>query len=90
MRTAIEELESLVWTAIMAHPGFWVEQFVQLSEAAMAGSRASESAALVQRGRAALDRQDVDALRAVCGDLLRIIPSEEQPDTRLKHIGLRV
>ncbi len=56
------------------------------------GVEPSESAwRSLQRGRAALDRQDVDALRAVCTDLLRIIPSEEQPDTRPEStLGLRV
>lgn len=89
MRSVAGELDSLYWRVLTEHPGFWVEQFIQLSEAAQSSSRAGEAMPLLSRGRQALDRQDVDALRAVCFDLMRLLPSDEQPASGLKDIGIR-
>lgn len=89
MRAVAEELDDLYWRVVTEHPGFWVEQFIKLSEAAQQSSRASDATQLLARGRVALDRQDVDGLRAVCFDLMRLLPRDEQPASGLKDIGIR-
>ena len=89
MRSVADELDSLYWRVLTEHPGFWVEHFIQLSEAAQSSSRATDAMPLLVRGRQALDRQDIDTLRAVCFDLMRLLPSDEQPASGLKDIGIR-
>jgi molecular chaperone DnaK len=89
MRSVASELDDLYWRVVTEHPGFWVDQFIQLAEAAEQGSRAAEASPLLASGRQALDRQDVDTLRAVCFDLMQLLPREEQPATGLKDIGIR-
>src|SRR5262249_43927864 len=34
MRSVAEALDDLYWRVVTEHPGFWVEQFIQLAEAA--------------------------------------------------------
>ena len=89
MREVAEEFDALYWKVVTEHPGFWVEQFITLAEAAQHGSRASSAAVLLERGRRALDMQDIGTLRAVCLDLMKMLPREEQPESRLKDIGIR-
>jgi hypothetical protein len=33
--------------------------------------------------------QDIATLRAVCFDLMNLLPRDEQPESRLKDIGIR-
>jgi molecular chaperone DnaK len=89
MRAVAEELDDLYWRVLTEYPGFWVDQFIQLSDAAAQSSRSTAAGPLLARGRQALDRQDIDTLRAVCLDLMRLLPSDEQPASGLKDIGIR-
>jgi molecular chaperone DnaK len=89
MRSAAEEFDDLYWRVVTEHPGFWVEQFIQLAEAAEQSSRSVDARPLLARGRQALDSQDIDTVRAVCFDLLKLLPREEQPASGLKDIGIR-
>lgn len=89
MKSVASDLDDLYWRVLSDHPGYWVEQFIQMAEAAQVSSRATEAVPLLSRGRLALDRQDIDGLRAVCFDLYRLLPREEQPASGLKDIGIR-
>lgn len=88
-REIAEEFDALYWKVVTEHPGFWVEQFMALADATQHGSRAASAAVLLERGRRALDMQDIGTLRAVCLDLSKMLPREEQPESRLKDIGIR-
>jgi molecular chaperone DnaK len=89
MRSVAEQFDDLYWRVLTDHPGFWVDQFIRLAEAGERSSRSGEAASLLARGRQALDRQDIDTLRAVCFDLMRLLPRDEQPESGLKDIGIR-
>ena len=69
MRSVADDFDALYWRVVTEHPGFWVEQFIQLAEAAEGSSKSTAASPLLRRGRQALDRQDFDALRSVCYDL---------------------
>jgi molecular chaperone DnaK len=89
MREVAEKFDALYWHVVTEHPAFWVEQFITLAEATQGGSRAASAGALLDRGRQALDTQDIDTLKAVCLDLMKLLPREEQPESRLKDIGIQ-
>lgn len=90
MTRAVDELRRMYFKVLYAQPWFWVDYFIDLSEQAQTSSRAAEFRPMIDRGRAALDQQDIDALRRVCEDLWDMLPREEQEASGLANIGIRV
>lgn len=62
------------WRVIFRQPGFWIEEFANLAAKAANSTDPVRAGSLIQKGRAALDRQDVDELTNVVRDLWRLFP----------------
>jgi len=90
LQQAISALDKYYWSIALQQPWFWVEYFITLSEKVESSSRSSAAVPLLREGRSALDRQDWDGLRRICGELWQLLPREEQAASGLRNIGIWV
>jgi molecular chaperone DnaK len=89
MTSAIGALDRYYWAVATSLPSFWVEHFIAMQDVVAKSSRAQTAAPLLQAGRVALDRQDLDELKRVCGALWKLLPRQEQAASGLRDIGIR-
>lgn len=89
MRGAIEALDRYYWAVATTLPSFWVEHFIGLQDVVTKSSKAHIASPLLQAGRSALDRQDLDQLKQICAQLWKLLPREEQASSGLRDIGIR-
>lgn len=89
MRAAAEALDRYYWAVATSLPSFWVDSFISLQEVVAKSSRAQAAVPLLQAGRSALDRQDLEQLRQVCAALWKLLPRQEQAMSGLHDIGIR-
>jgi len=62
------------WLIILRQPGFWIEEFTKLSAKAASSTDPVAAGSLIQKGRGALDRQDMDGLMEVVRALWQLFP----------------
>ena len=90
MTAVSQQLNALRWQVITAHPDYWIETFIGLVQNAEERAHDGDDiGVLIVRGREALNDQDIMLVRAVCMDLIRLIPREEQSSSGLPNIGIR-
>lgn len=89
MKAAISALDRYYWAVATTLPSFWVEHFIAMQEVVAKSSRAQTAAPLLQAGRMALDRQDLEELKQICGALWKLLPRQEQTASGLRDIGIR-
>jgi len=90
LEKAVAALEARYWAVALKQPWFWVDYFIALAEKVESSSRATAAVPLLREGRSALDRQDWDGLRRVCGELWQMLPRDEQAASGLRNIGIWV
>jgi molecular chaperone DnaK len=74
LETKIEELDALGFRIMARQPGWWVGLFRHLEELSGTMTDRTQAEAYLQQGRRALAANDVDALRAACGQLFGLLP----------------
>jgi molecular chaperone DnaK len=88
---SLRRLQDLYQRTLMSQPGFWVGFFQEMVEHQAEMSDPATARVLVQQGRAALDRQDLDALRQAAIGLWELLPAARQARVRSPlNPGVRV
>jgi molecular chaperone DnaK len=82
-----ERIVGHAWQVIFRQPGFWVEEFAELSAKAAESTDPVKAGVLIQQGRGALDRQDVDELKVVVRELWTLSPSSSA--AAIQSFGIR-
>jgi molecular chaperone DnaK len=90
LRERLEALQKLRWQTVFAQPGWWIGLYQYLVEHQREASDQPTTRVLVQEGRRALDRQDIDALKQACRRLWELMPNSDPgskyglPDVRIR------
>ena len=69
-----KRIEDHYWRVVMQQPAFWIEAFKEYSERASESSDPVRAGALIEQGRAAIDRGDVDGLIKLVRSLWDLFP----------------
>ncbi len=70
-------LNDLKWDILWRQPWFWVSWYDDLKKDALSFMEPGEAKVLIERGAAAVERQDLDKLRESVRGLLRLLPQDE-------------
>lgn len=71
-------VKALEWALIRQQPGYWASLFEYLCQEVPQGPRAGEATVPIEQGRAAVKRNDLQALHQACMALIRLLPQQEQ------------
>jgi molecular chaperone DnaK len=88
----MEQLRQLYFSVLLEQPGWWVGFYQDLVEKQSQFQDTNLAKVLITDGRKALERQDIDALRQVCGRLWSLLPSAGRAgmSRALPDVGIRV
>jgi len=83
-REALDEARALLQTFMFHQPGFWMAQFDRLIEERFNAVDKDLHDSLAERGQQAVDRNDIDGLRAVVVKMIEnMIQGADDTDTAI-------
>ena len=81
-------LESMEWALIREQPGYWKALFDYLSVEVLKGPNAAEARIPIDNGKAAINRNDLQALVEACMALIRLLPQQAEIPSLIKsHVA---
>lgn len=79
-----EELNSIRWTILARSPEFLKGMFMHLIERRAAMNDQIQASQLIENGRRAVDREDLDTLRQINARLWDLMPAQEQASEEMR------
>jgi len=88
----MEQLQQLHFGTLLDQPGWWLGLYQDLVEKQSQFADQNLARVLIIDGRKALDRQDFDGLRQICGRLWALLPSGDRVgmSRTLPDVGIRL
>jgi len=77
-----EEIQELQARAIFSNPASWLYQFGQLSSGAKKFTNEKEAQYFIEKGKRAIELNDVDELKRCVQNLMLLLPVEEQEEIK--------
>jgi len=74
----VEDVRALYYRVAQRTPGFWVGLFQYLVRRVQELNLMSRARDALERGKAAIDKQNLEALAAVCREVMAMLPEQEQ------------
>ena len=84
MEIDVEGLRSIEWGILKRTPAFLREMFEHLSSRRVSMNDQEQATRLLETGKRALTTQDWDEVRAVCGRLWDLLPSEQKAEQEMR------
>lgn len=86
-----EEMIQIYWGILFRQDGFWINVFQDIKNKPMNYSNKMQAQELIKEGNMALQRQDLESLKTIVGQLWELMPKEKQEEVgkRVSDSGLR-
>lgn len=75
----LKSASELEWSLRREQPGFWQALFEYLADAVLKTDKAAEARGIIDQGKVALGRGNLQALSQSCVQLSRLLPNEQKP-----------
>ena len=85
------EITNMRWAVLFRQPGFWIGAFQEIKKNPVGFTDQKRAEELIDEGSMALQRQDLDSLKSIMGEIWSLMPQEEQEKVgeRVSDAGIR-
>ena len=86
-----EDMLQVYWNVLFRQDGFWINVFQDIKNKSVNYSDKTRAQELIREGNMSLQRQDLESLKTIVGQLWELMPKEKQDEVgkRVSDSGLR-
>lgn len=84
IQTATQEIDSIKWQILMRTPDFQKDMFTHLSEKRTSMNDQIQATQLIENGKRAIQRDDIDALRQITSRLWDLMPADDKASDEMR------
>jgi molecular chaperone DnaK len=84
IQTATQEIDSIKWQILMRTPDFQKGMFTHLSEKRASMNDQIQATQLIENGKRAIQRDDIDALRQITSRLWDLMPADDKASDEMR------